>query len=103
MSWRNEGKGQDVGGERRGQKREERQQPERTELKLRSIFNIQSRFFFFFFCKSLSFPSTLRRRCGSGLTWKPHLGIEKGVQQHVVGLQVQVEEGRSQAVEEVYA
>lgn len=34
--------------------------------------------------------------------WKPHLGIEKGVQQHVVGLQVQMEEGWSQTVEEVY-
>lgn len=31
-----------------------------------------------------------------------HLGIEIGVQQHIAGLQVQVEEGRGETVEEIY-
>lgn len=63
----------------------------------KGMFNIQSLVF-----QVTVFLNTLRLWCGSGLPWKPHLGIEKGVQQHVVGLQVQMEERRSQTVEEVY-
>lgn len=74
-----------------------------TEDRTETAKHLRDKTFGHLFCNLLLFLNVLGLWYGPGHPWKPHLGIEEGVQQHIVGLQVQMEEGRSQTVEEVDA